>query len=239
MSQHIDDFFQSRKNDNQKCSNIPLKKPSIDSGLSSAVTSGAMINMVHQFRDTLDNGIEHQEKKKLCDDMLVWLQHEPLKDQLDEERRKNARLITSIKRLARRHHDSKQLHRQEIVKIRRHATERVEKEKQARQEAEEILDSVRVEMESMMDELDTAKQQLFMTRQETQHIRDQWENIIQQKKQHTNEEDDNTVDPWALLVLQQEDGKQRIGTLTTENHRLTELESRLQEQPKRINPRKK
>ncbi|SAL94961.1 hypothetical protein [Absidia glauca] len=231
MSQHIDDFFQSRQQ--EKCA-IPLKESPTDSGPSSVVTSGAMITMVHQFRDThtCNDDPEHQEKQQqLCDAMLSWLQQQPSSEaqqqqqQLEDERQKNARLITCINRLAQNHHSTKHAYRKERSKARRQeqTIKQLNKERQARQEAEEILDSVRVEMETMMDELDTAKQQLFIAQQDAQHVRQQWEDIIQEKHQyhHMSNGNDEDIDPWALLALQQEDWEQRIKTLTTEKLRIS------------------
>lgn len=235
MSQHIDDFFQSRQQEN--CT-VPLKKSSTDSGPSSVVTSGAMITLVHQFRDThtCNDNPEHQEKQQqLCDSMLSWLQQQASSEtqqqqqQLEDERQKNARLITCINRLAQNHHNTKHAHRKERSKARRQeqTIKQLSKERQARQEAEEILDSVRVEMETMMDELDAAKQQLYIAQQDAQHVRQQWGDIIQEKHDNSTNNDED-IDPWALLTLQQEDWEQRMKALTTEKLRISNTATQTQ-----------
>ncbi|ORZ17182.1 hypothetical protein BCR42DRAFT_414096 [Absidia repens] len=240
MSQHIDDFLQSRQ---EHTNDVPLKKSYLDNGPgpSSMASTGAMIEMIHQFRGTLHSDTttathSSRQAQQLCDTMLAWFQQSSCSTALDDEKKKNERLVYSIQNLAQRHYATKQAHRTEIKNIQRQQelrnqknwTARLQQEIQTRKEAEEILDSVRMEMESMMDELNAAKQQLFTAEQESQNIRHQWESIIQQKKdassheKHVNgDNDEEQVDPWELLSLQQDDYEHRIDTMTDEIHRLS------------------
>ncbi|CAO3587332.1 unnamed protein product [Absidia cylindrospora] len=235
MSQHIDDFLQSRQ---EHTNDVPLKKSYLDNGPgpSSTTSTGALMEMIHQFRDTLnsDTTTTHSahQAQQLCDTMLAWFQQSSCSTALDDEKKKNERLVNSIRHLAQRHYSTKQAHRTEIKNIQcqqklrqqKKLTARLQQEIQTRKEAEEILDSVRMEMESMMDELNAAKQQLFTAEQESQHIRQQWESIIRQKKDaspHEKNANDEQADPWELLSLQQDDYEHRIDTMADEIDRLS------------------